>query len=167
MPPVLDPPSRIDEQISVEDAGPTHWDLVPNCLIGRELGAEWELPHHARPAIVRRLDPADPQVAGAEAVPRTEAVDRGRFEQLADEWEDATWAHSFVERKILDRAYQRIMGMGPDVVPLILERLRDRGPDHWFWALEIITGENPASDAASMQEATDAWLAWGRRNGFV
>lgn len=37
---------------------------------------------------------------------------------------------------------QRIIGMGPVVVPLILEELR-REPDHWFWALEMLTEDDP------------------------
>ena len=36
------------------------------------------------------------------------------------------------------RPYQRIIGMGLPVVPLILEEL-EREPDQWFWALEAIT----------------------------
>lgn len=84
------------------------------------------------------------------------------FERLADEWEDATWAYSFPERKVMHRAYQRIIGMGEVVVPLILDRLQTRGPDHWFWALEMIQGENPASGSETMEQATEAWLRWGR-----
>ncbi len=37
--------------------------------------------------------------------------------------------------------YQRIIGIGWPVVPLILDELQ-REPDQWFWALEAITDEN-------------------------
>jgi hypothetical protein len=39
-------------------------------------------------------------------------------------------------------AYQRIIEMGQPVMPLIFREL-EREPDHWFWALQSITGENP------------------------
>ena len=43
-------------------------------------------------------------------------------------------------------SYQKIIGMGPAVVPLILSELQ-KEPDHWFWALEAITDENPVSES--------------------
>lgn len=62
--------------------------------------------------------------------------------------------------------YQRIIGMGPSVVPLILEEL-SREPDQWFWALESITEENPVPSEArgSVPQMTEAWLQWGRQQG--
>lgn len=58
--------------------------------------------------------------------------------------------------------------MGPDVVPLILRELRQEA-DHWFWALEAITGEKPVSrdDAGDMFASADAWLEWRQRKGLV
>jgi hypothetical protein len=66
------------------------------------------------------------------------------------------------------RPYQRIIGMGAPVVPLILEELR-REPDQWFWALEAITGENPvpAGSAGKVREMAAAWLEWGKRHGLI
>lgn len=39
-------------------------------------------------------------------------------------------------------AYQRIIGLGPEVAPLLLREL-ERQPDHWFWALKALTGADP------------------------
>jgi hypothetical protein len=66
------------------------------------------------------------------------------------------------------RPYQRIIGMGIAVVPLILEQLQ-REPDQWFWALESITDENPVphESMGNVQAMAHAWIDWGRRNGFV
>jgi hypothetical protein len=66
------------------------------------------------------------------------------------------------------RPYQAIIGMGLPVVPLILEELR-REPDHWFWALEALTGENPVPTEVDgdMSRVSEAWLKWGRREGLV
>ena len=65
-------------------------------------------------------------------------------------------------------SYQQIIGRGLDVVPLILRELQQQ-TDHWFWALEAITGENPVSrdGAGDMRASADAWLEWGQRNGLV
>jgi hypothetical protein len=66
------------------------------------------------------------------------------------------------------KPYQRIIGMGWPVVPLILEELR-REPDQWFWALEAITEENPvgAADAGNVRRMAQAWIAWGVSQGLL
>ena len=58
--------------------------------------------------------------------------------------------------------------MGPEVVPLILAEL-EKEPDHWFWALEAITGENPVNEnhAGDMEASAKAWVKWGRQNGLL
>ena len=64
--------------------------------------------------------------------------------------------------------YQRIIGLGSLAVPLLLAELR-RETDHWFWALEAITGENPVPTevAGNVHAAAEAWLQWGRQKGLV
>ena len=66
------------------------------------------------------------------------------------------------------KPYQRIIGMGWSVVPLILEEL-NREPDQWFWALEAITEENPVSSdvAGDVRRSALAWLEWGRERGLI
>lgn len=65
-------------------------------------------------------------------------------------------------------SYQQIIGMGPQVIPLILADLQ-REPDHWFWALEAITGENPVvqADRGDISAMANAWLEWGEQRGLV
>ncbi|HEY5198306.1 MAG TPA: hypothetical protein VIJ51_14900 [Solirubrobacteraceae bacterium] len=92
---------------------------------------------------------------------------RASFQRLADQRADETWAYSFVERKAMNRAYQRTIALGPRAVPLILERLVEQGPDHWYWALEMLTGSNPAEGAETMADAAERWLAWGRHRGLI
>jgi hypothetical protein len=89
-----------------------------------------------------------------------------RFQKLAEEWRDKTLHLSFIEDRAVHPAYQRIIGMGPRVLPLILRELQAK-PDHWFWALHAITGEDPAAPDAIFAEATRAWLAWGREQGYL
>jgi hypothetical protein len=91
-----------------------------------------------------------------------------RFEHLAREWKRETINLSSVQEIILNPAYQRIIGMGPDMIPFILQQL-ERCPGFWFWALRCLTGENPVTqqmrgDVAAM---TEAWLNWGREHGYL
>jgi hypothetical protein len=53
-------------------------------------------------------------------------------------------------------------------VPLLLHDL-ERQSTHWFWALKAITGEDPAAreDVGAIQKMADAWLEWGRQQGYV
>jgi hypothetical protein len=93
---------------------------------------------------------------------------RRRFERLAAEWKERSRFLSNTAQMALLTSYQRIIGMGPVVVPLILEELQ-REPDHWFWALESITEEDPVPAAAKGQIPlmTDAWLQWGKKHGLL
>ncbi|MEG3863286.1 hypothetical protein [Microcoleus sp. herbarium12] len=75
---------------------------------------------------------------------------------------------SLVAQKSMHAAYQRIIGMGPAVVPLILRDLEQK-PDHWFWALRAITGDNPVAKPEKcdrMKLMTQAWIEWGKEHGY-
>lgn len=91
-----------------------------------------------------------------------------RFQKLKDNWKAQSRHLSNVAQISLVFSYQSIIGMGPEVVPLILAEL-DKEPDHWFWALEAITGENPVGDdiAGDMEASAEAWVQWGRKNGLL
>ena len=91
-----------------------------------------------------------------------------RFHRLATEWKDQARYLSNSARMAMLPPYQRIIGMGMPVVPLILEELR-REPHHWFWALEAITDQNPVPAAAlgKVQEMADAWVEWGKSRGLI
>ncbi len=89
------------------------------------------------------------------------------FLQLAEQWRRETGMLSVVSKMVIHPAYQRIIGMGQPVVPLLLREL-EREPDHWFWALQAITGENPVQPAqrGNLEEMAAAWLGWGREHGY-
>ena len=65
-------------------------------------------------------------------------------------------------------SYQRIIGMGRPALPLILKELQ-RETDHWFWALEAISGENPVdpAQAGQIENMKQAWIEWGRHRGMI
>lgn len=92
---------------------------------------------------------------------------RRRFHQLAGEWKQATLLISSGTEMLLHPAYQQIIGMGRDAVPLLVAELR-RDPDHWFWALKSITGEEPVAEAdrGNLARMTEAWLKWAEQRGY-
>lgn len=67
----------------------------------------------------------------------------------------------------MHEAYQRIIGIGPEAILLILRELK-KNPDDWFWALNAITEENPIPEESEgkINEMIKSWLQWGRDNGF-
>ena len=99
---------------------------------------------------------------------RAKESDRDRFLRLAAGWKDQSRSLSNSTQMALLRPYQRIIGMGLPVVPLILEELQ-REPDQWFWALEAITEENPVPPEAAgvVKLMARAWIDWGREQGYI
>ena len=67
-----------------------------------------------------------------------------RFYSLTATWRRETALRSSVTAIAMHPAYQQIIGLGEPALPLIFGELR-REPDHWFWALGAITGENPVA----------------------
>jgi len=100
------------------------------------------------------------------AIERTNSTVRALFDELSQQWRAATMFESNVERIVLHQAYQRIIGLGPQVVPYIFQEL-EKAPDHWFWALTAIVGEDHGAQQTSISAAAEAWLAWGRNAGII
>src|SRR5947208_2246681 len=57
---------------------------------------------------------------------------RATFRRLADTWSEETGDSSFIQKKVGHPAYQQIIELGPDAVPLILCELKE-SPAYWFW----------------------------------
>lgn len=89
------------------------------------------------------------------------------FGILAEKWKRETAIISSVTKKLRHPAYREIVALGTDAVPLILAELARR-PDHWFAALEEITGEDPVpvTDRKVLSKAVEAWIEWGISKGF-
>lgn len=94
-----------------------------------------------------------------------------KFKQLVQQWRDERPAASSVAQMAMVSAYQQIIGLGPDAIPMILAQLKSEGnsPNHWFWALASITRDNPVpkESRGKLQEMAKAWLAWGETKGYV
>ena len=88
------------------------------------------------------------------------------FQLLTKQWRRETAVFSSISKKVLHLAYQRIIGMGPAALPLILRELEQK-PGHWFWALHAISGESPVDSETDFDTAVFAWLEWGRSKGYI
>jgi len=97
--------------------------------------------------------------------PETERL-RPEFAELAEKWIRETKHLSLISKKITHAAYFRIIGMGKPVVPLLLAALRDR-PSHWFAALRATANTDPAPPDGNASQARQAWLEWGRSQGYI
>ena len=118
-------------------------------------------PTEQTPIAVHPSTPVPDQ--GAEIV----LVRKRRFAELVQEWKDATAFTSSATAMAMHPAYQQIIGMGDVALPMIFQELR-REPDHWFWALKAITGEDPISpaDRGQIDKMTAAWLNWAKQRGY-
>jgi hypothetical protein len=90
-----------------------------------------------------------------------------KFARLKKEWKTERGPESSTTRLVMHPAYQKIIGMGPDVEPLLLREL-ENDLDNWFWALRAITEADPVprearGDGAAMAQA---WLKWGKEQGL-
>jgi len=90
-----------------------------------------------------------------------------KFERLTKRWKSETEVLSTIQEKAMHPAYQQIIGMGKEAIPLILNQMA-REPDHWFWALKSITNEDPVPEEAKgdVIQMTKFWLEWGQSNGL-
>src|SRR5262245_50096139 len=112
-------------------------------------------------------------MAGSESAKPTERAAatgpewRQRFFDLAAAWKRERGPHSSSARLAEHPAYQQIIGMGPEVVPLLLRELEHQ-PDHWFRALHALTGADPVppESRGKLREMAEAWLRWGREQEY-
>ena len=91
---------------------------------------------------------------------------RKEFKRLCTEWKRETQSVSSLRESAMNASYQRIIGFGPAVMPLIIAEMK-REPDWWFWALRAITGVDPVrdEDRGRLAVMTNVWLRWWENEG--
>jgi len=99
--------------------------------------------------------------------PQREDIE-AEFSELVRQWKSARRAKFLVFTLAMHPAYQKIIGMGKPAIRLILSEL-NREVDHWFWALETISREDPVPESSkgNMEEMARIWTQWGREHGYV
>jgi hypothetical protein len=95
--------------------------------------------------------------------------ERRRFESLRNRWKTYRAEHSTsscLTDLFMAEPYQQIVGMGPAVLPFLLEELRSDPSGDWFWALRAITQHDPVPPESRGQipAMREVWLRWLERN---
>lgn len=91
------------------------------------------------------------------------------FYYLARSWKRERDRFAFSAQEMAEhQAYTAIIGMGECAIPYILNELR-KEPDHWFLALSEIAGVDPVpvSDRGRIRAISEAWINWGKENGYL
>jgi len=96
-----------------------------------------------------------------------ESALREEFLACSQQWKRETMTTSSLTNVATHPSYQRIIGLGPEVLPLVFADLRETGAP-WFWALRALTGANPvpAEHRGNMKLMTQDWLGWAREHGY-
>ncbi len=91
-----------------------------------------------------------------------------KFWELKEQWKECTAKLSSSAKIAMHPAYQQIIGMGQEAIPLILAEMRCE-PDHWFWALKSITGGDPVlpKQKGRLKEMTKSWINWGIEQDYI
>jgi hypothetical protein len=110
----------------------------------------------------------EPEVQTAKPLPRASEEILPEFLELAERWAKATAFESSISRISMHPDYQKIIALGPNVIPLILRQLKQQ-PGHWFWALDMLTQGKAVlrKEPKNPSEAARLWLEWGEREGHL
>ena len=100
------------------------------------------------------------------ATSSTESVEQ-HFRRLEATWTAETGYLSSYTDIVEHPAFREIIRLGEGVVPFMLRDLEER-PRLWVWALPEVTGANPVPPEAggNIAKMSEAWLRWGRANGY-
>jgi len=149
------------EAIRIPEAEEIRYDR-PRVVTKLAVGSASDIVRHN----VRRSRFVYRDLSGAAISWQTEPPIEETFKSLAAEWTAATQHKSSLTERLLHPAYQSIIGLGREVVPLLLNELQER-PDDWFWALSSVTRQNPAEGVTTFDLAVARWLGWGREQGYI
>ncbi len=87
------------------------------------------------------------------------------FLTLKDRWKNETLFVSSGTTLISNSAYKEIISLGKVSLPWIIRELR-KNSDHWFYALEKITGVNPIKNESIgiVDKMREDWITWAEKN---
>lgn len=87
-----------------------------------------------------------------------------KFVKLKNKWKYETLFSSSGTEIISNSAYQNIIDIGFMAVPWIIREMK-KSDEHWFYALEKITGENPIKEGniGKIDEMKKDWINWASK----
>lgn len=88
-----------------------------------------------------------------------------KFDLYSGIWKTETMFSSNSSEITNNSAYRSIIGLGKDIIPFIIEDLK-QSENHWFSALELLTGENPikSEHRGIINLMKSDWLNWAEKN---
>jgi len=91
-----------------------------------------------------------------------------RFNFYSSIWKNETIFFSSISEITNNAAYRSIIGLGKDVLPFIIEDLKTND-NHWFYALEALTGKNPIKEnhKGIVMLMKNDWLEWAKENNLT
>lgn len=93
---------------------------------------------------------------------------RDQFEQLFQNWKSETALLSSATAIVNHYAYQKMIQMGEKILPFMFIKLQN-DPQHLFYALYQITGENPIplAHTGNFKLMIADWLNWAVEKGYI
>ena len=91
-----------------------------------------------------------------------------RFLTLKNQWKEETLFVSSGTVLISNSAYKEIINIGYTAIPWIIREMR-KNNDHWFYALEKITGVNPIKkkNLGIVENMKQDWIDWASNKDYV
>lgn len=86
---------------------------------------------------------------------------------LCAQWKQETVGYSSISKKVNNEYYREICNSAPLPTVELLLRDMQTEPNHWFVALKHLTGDDPTVKGSSFEEATLAWIEYGKVNGLI
>ena len=107
------------------------------------------------------------ELLGREAISPRQVMVREQFRAALEKWRSETELSSMLSEKRAHPAYQEIVNLGEEAIPLILEEIESRS-SFIFMALHDITGGDPIppEDRGRVPRMIEAWSRWGNEHGF-
>jgi hypothetical protein len=105
----------------------------------------------------------------AQALPqKTRADKKELFYEYLNKWRVETSLKSNPRDIILNTNYQLIIGLGEEILPVLLEEIKTK-PTNLFHALKMISRADPTTneDRKDILKMVDSWLTWGRNQGLI
>jgi hypothetical protein len=98
--------------------------------------------------------------------PAMESIEQ-KFQRLAALWRTETAYVSSSTDLVSHPAFRAMVDMGPVIIPMVLREL-ERRSGHWHRVLRRIAGVDPVepADRGNIERAAEAWLQWGRDQGY-
>lgn len=91
-----------------------------------------------------------------------------RFDFYNSIWKNETIFSSSISEITNNSAYRSIIGLGQEVLPFIIDDLKTND-NHWFYALEALTGQNPIKEnhKGIVPLMKNDWIEWAKENNLI